>query len=155
MSSVEHPNPSVTGAAIAAITKNIHIRAGSCVASLHSPYRIAEEWSVIDNLSGGKAGVAFASGWQPNDFVIKPENWENRQSKMFDLADKLKSLWTGDKLNDTSPTGQKLELEIFPKLYHRLFRFGSLLLETLKLSVKPAKKRNPDASSGSGCKGTS
>ncbi len=32
-------------------------------APLHDPVRIAEEWSVVDNLSGGRAGVSFASGW--------------------------------------------------------------------------------------------
>ena len=63
-----YPNPSVTGAAVAAVTKNIGVRAGSCVAPLHHPARIAEEWAVIDNLTNGRAGMAIASGWQPDDF---------------------------------------------------------------------------------------
>jgi hypothetical protein len=40
-----YPNPSVTGAALAAVTERIGIRAGSCVSPLHHPIRIAEEWA--------------------------------------------------------------------------------------------------------------
>jgi acyl-CoA synthetase (AMP-forming)/AMP-acid ligase II len=58
-----YPNPSVISAAIAATTKNIGIRAGSCVLPLHHPVRVAEEWSVVDNLSGGRVGISFAAGW--------------------------------------------------------------------------------------------
>lgn len=64
----------MTGAAVAAVTQKIDVRAGSCVLPLHHPARIAEEWAVVDNLSGGRAGLAFASGWMPEDFVLRPEN---------------------------------------------------------------------------------
>ena len=69
-----YPNPAVTSAAIAAITHRVEIRAGSVVLPLHHPVRVAEEWSVVDNLSNGRVGISFASGWQPNDFVLAPEN---------------------------------------------------------------------------------
>src|SRR5436309_12774451 len=62
-----YPNPSVTSAALAMITKRLQIRSGSVVAPLHSPIRIAEEWSVVDNLSGGRVAISFASGWMPED----------------------------------------------------------------------------------------
>ena len=57
------PNPSVIGAALAMVTRNIQIRSGSIVAPLHHPVRIAEEWAVVDQLSGGRVGLSFASGW--------------------------------------------------------------------------------------------
>ena len=92
-----YPNPSVTGAAVAAVTKNIGVRAGSCVAPLHHPARIAEEWAVIDNLTNGRAALAIASGWQPDDFVLRPENTPpaNRQA-MLDVIDTLRRLWRGE-----------------------------------------------------------
>src|SRR5437667_11324855 len=46
-----YPNPSVTSAAVAAVTGRIKIRAGSVVLPLQNPIRVAEEWSVVDNLS--------------------------------------------------------------------------------------------------------
>ncbi|WP_050527543.1 MupA/Atu3671 family FMN-dependent luciferase-like monooxygenase [Pseudorhodobacter aquimaris] len=92
-----YPNPSVTGAAVAAVTKNIAVRAGSCVAPLHHPARIAEEWGVIDNLTNGRAGLAFASGWHPDDFVLRPENMPpNNRDAMFAAIDQVRRLWRGD-----------------------------------------------------------
>ena len=91
------PNPSVTGAAVAAVTKNIGVRAGSCVAPLHHPARIAEEWAVIDNLTNGRAGMAIASGWQPDDFVLRPENTPpNNKQAMADAIDQVRRLWRGE-----------------------------------------------------------
>lgn len=91
------PNPSVTGAAVAAVTKNLAVRAGSCVAPLHHPIRIAEEWAVIDNLTNGRTGLGLASGWHPVDFVIRPENRppHNRQA-MLDMIETLRKLWRGE-----------------------------------------------------------
>ena len=92
-----YPNPSVTGAAVAAVTQNIGVRAGSCVAPLHHPARIAEEWAVIDNLTNGRAGMAIASGWQPDDFVLRPENTPpNNKPAMFDAIRDLRRLWKGE-----------------------------------------------------------
>ncbi|MEO1537844.1 MAG: MupA/Atu3671 family FMN-dependent luciferase-like monooxygenase [Pseudomonadota bacterium] len=94
-----YPNPSVTGAAAAAITKNIAIRAGSCVAPLHHPARIAEEWAVIDNLTDGKTGLAIASGWQPDDFVLRPENTPpNNKAAMMQAIKDVRKLWRGEEV---------------------------------------------------------
>jgi len=92
-----YPNPAVTGAAVAAVTKNIGVRAGSCVIPLHHPARIAEEWAVIDNLTNGRAGIAIASGWHPDDFVLRPENTPpNNKKAMFKAADQVRRLWRGE-----------------------------------------------------------
>lgn len=92
-----YPNPSVTGAAVAAVTNNIGVRAGSCVAPLHHPARIAEEWAVIDNLTAGRAGLAIASGWQPDDFVLRPENTPPaNKPAMYKSIETLRRLWRGE-----------------------------------------------------------
>ncbi|MDO6730123.1 LLM class flavin-dependent oxidoreductase [Marinovum sp. 2_MG-2023] len=92
-----YPNPSVTGAAVAGATKNIAVRAGSCVAPLHHTARIAEEWAVIDNLTNGRAGLAIASGWQPDDFVLRPENTPpDNKPAMLRQIDELRRLWAGE-----------------------------------------------------------
>ncbi|MGD9865229.1 MAG: MupA/Atu3671 family FMN-dependent luciferase-like monooxygenase, partial [Pseudodonghicola sp.] len=92
-----YPNPSVTGAAVAAVTQNIAVRAGSCVAPLHHPARIAEEWAVIDNLTNGRAALGIASGWQPDDFVLRPENTPpHNKPAMFATIETLRKLWRGE-----------------------------------------------------------
>ena len=99
------PNPSVISAAIAVQTDQIEIRSGSCVLPLHSPIRAAEEWSVVDNLSNGRVGLGIAAGWQPNDFVIKPENHSNARDVMFESIETLKQLWRGEKVSFPAPNG--------------------------------------------------
>ena len=92
-----YPNPSVTGAAVAAVTQNIAVRAGSCVGPLHHPARIAEEWAVIDNLTNGRCGIAVASGWQPDDFVLRPQNTPPaNKPAMLQTIDQVRRLWRGE-----------------------------------------------------------
>ncbi|MFD9595319.1 MupA/Atu3671 family FMN-dependent luciferase-like monooxygenase [Kitasatospora sp. NPDC059973] len=93
-----YPNPAVTGAAVAACTERIAIRAGSVVAPLHHVLRIAEEWAVVDGLSGGRAGLSLASGWNPADFVLRPEGFEGRDRAAVEAVDTLRRLWRGEPL---------------------------------------------------------
>jgi natural product biosynthesis luciferase-like monooxygenase protein len=110
-----YPNPSVTSAAIAAVTDRIAIRAGSCVSPLHHPIRIAEEWAVVDNLSKGRVGMAFAAGWQPNDFVIRPENHKDAKGQMFRDVETVKRLWRGESVDFENPMGQNVPTSTQPR----------------------------------------
>ena len=110
-----YPNPSVTGAAVAAVTSRIQIRAGSVVLPLHHPLRVAEEWSVVDNLSGGRVGVSFASGWQPNDFVLRPENFADAKGVLLRDLEVVRKLWRGEAMTLTAPTGKPVDVRIHPR----------------------------------------
>lgn len=109
------PNPSVISAAIAARTENIHIRAGSCVVPLHHPLRIAEEWAVVDNLSNGRVGMAAASGWQPDDFVLAPANFEGRHEHLFDFVEQVQQLWRGEPVEFENPLGEMVPRLSLPR----------------------------------------
>ncbi len=111
-----YPNPSVTGAAVAAVTKNVSIRAGSCVLPLHHPVRVAEEWAVVDNISNGRVALAFASGWMPEDFLLRPENAPpaNKSAMLRDI-DTVRKLWRGDKITFPSSDGTCVEVVTQPR----------------------------------------
>lgn len=100
-----YPNPSVVSAALAATTKRVGIRAGSCVVPLHHPVRVAEEWAVVDNLSHGRVGLSLASGWMPDDFVIRPENHARANDVLFESLETVKRLWRGESLPFRGPNG--------------------------------------------------
>ncbi len=110
-----YPSPATMGAAIAVLTKNVSIRAGSCVLPLHHPIRIAEDWSLVDNLSNGRAGVAFASGWHPNDFVLMPQNYADRHKKLSDGIDQVRALWRGETLSFPGPLGEDVKVRTLPR----------------------------------------
>jgi natural product biosynthesis luciferase-like monooxygenase protein len=109
-----YPNPAVTGAAVAAVTERIAIRAGSVVAPLHHPVRIAEEWAMVDNLSGGRIGIAFASGWNMVDFLLRPENYPDRRHAMLDTIETVKRLWRGEKVELNDGTGALVQVQTYP-----------------------------------------
>lgn len=109
------PNAAVTSAAIAAITSRVQIRAGSCVAPLHHPVRIAEDWAFIDNISQGRIGVSFASGWQPNDFVLMPQAFDKRQEVMVERLDVVRRLWRGEAVEFPGPKGTPVAIRTLPR----------------------------------------
>ena len=109
------PNPSLTSAALAVLTKRIHIRAGSVVLPLHDPIRVAEEWSLVDNLSNGRVGIAFASGWHADDFAFFPERYHQRKEVMFDAIETVKKLWHGESVTVKGGAGNEIEVRIFPQ----------------------------------------
>jgi natural product biosynthesis luciferase-like monooxygenase protein len=109
-----YPNPSVTGAAVAAITSRIQIRAGSVVLPLHHPLRVAEEWSVVDNVSNGRVAVSFASGWHANDFVLAPDHFDRRREVMAREIEVVRRLWRGESVAFVAGDGREVEVRIWP-----------------------------------------
>lgn len=110
-----YPSPAVASAAIATITKNVQIRSGSVVLPLHSPIRVAEEWALVDNLSNGRVGISFASGWHPNDFAIMPQNYNNRNQVMYESIETVRRLWRGEKVKVPGPNNSEVELSTLPR----------------------------------------
>jgi natural product biosynthesis luciferase-like monooxygenase protein len=110
-----YPNPSVTGAAVAAVTREVAIRAGSVVLPLHDPLRVAEEWAVVDNLSGGRVGVAFASGWHAVDFALAPSAYGDRRDAFEGRVEEVRRLWRGEELPRTDGNGQPAQVGVYPR----------------------------------------
>lgn len=110
-----YPNPSVLSAALAMITKQIQLRAGSVVLPLHNPIRVAEEWAVVDNLSGGRIGIAIASGWHSTDFVLAPAAYATRKSLLFEGIRQLQAIWRGEEARLPGGAGHLVEITTFPR----------------------------------------
>ncbi|WP_328647916.1 LLM class flavin-dependent oxidoreductase [Amycolatopsis sp. NBC_00348] len=110
-----YPNPAVMAAAVAAITERVQVRAGSVVLPLHDPVRVAEEWSVVDNLSAGRVGVSLASGWHANDFALAPDRFEKRKQLMIDGLAEVRQLWSGGKVPRRNGAGAEIEVGVFPR----------------------------------------
>ncbi len=108
------PNPSVTSAALAAVTRNVSLRAGSCVLPLHHPARVAEEWAVVDRISGGRTGMAIAAGWHPHDFVFRPQNHGQPKSALIEQIGELRALWRGETVTYPGPEGD-VEVTTLPR----------------------------------------
>ncbi|WEH38919.1 MupA/Atu3671 family FMN-dependent luciferase-like monooxygenase [Streptomyces sp. AM 2-1-1] len=108
------PNPAVLAAALSRETRRIRLNAGSVVLPLHDPVRVAEEWSMADNLSGGRVGLGVASGWNANDFVFFPDRFGRHKQEMYEQVEQVRRLWRGEAVRRTTGDGVR-EIRLFPK----------------------------------------
>lgn len=102
------PNPAVLAAAIAVRTMRIGIRAGSVVGPLHNPLRLTEDWSMVQALSGGRAGVSFAAGWNEKDFAINPSAFQDRRATVDDLVRGMRDRLTKREVLARLPDGSEV-----------------------------------------------
>lgn len=109
------PSPSVLAASLATRTSQVRLHAGSVVLPLHNPIRVAEEWAVVDNLSGGRVGLGFASGWHSTDFVLAPENYGRQRDIMYEHLDTFRRLWSGSPVAMVSGDGSPAEVSLHPR----------------------------------------
>jgi natural product biosynthesis luciferase-like monooxygenase protein len=110
-----YPNPALLSAALAMVTRRTQLRAGSVALPLHNPIRVAEDWSVVDNLSNGRVGVAFASGWHPLDFVLAPQSYRERKDVLFEHIRTIQRLWAGETLSIEGVDGAPVEVRVLPR----------------------------------------
>ncbi|MEG8024548.1 LLM class flavin-dependent oxidoreductase [Sphingomonas aurantiaca] len=110
-----YPNPAVTSAAIAAVTEHVQIRAGSVVLPLHHPVRVAEDWAMVDNLSNGRVGISFAAGWQPDDFVLRPDSFADAKQVMLREIDVVRRLWRGETVAFDGALGKPVAVGTQPR----------------------------------------
>ncbi|MFE1748947.1 MupA/Atu3671 family FMN-dependent luciferase-like monooxygenase [Streptomyces anandii] len=108
-------NPAITSAALATVTSRLQLRAGSLISPLHHTVRVAEEWSMVDNLSGGRAAVSFGAGWNTNDFVLNPQHYDTRRDVMLQQLDTVRTLWQGDPVTLPNGAGRPTEIRLHPR----------------------------------------
>ena len=108
------PSPATVTAALAMVTNRIRLRAGSVVLPLNDPIRVAEDWAVVDRLSNGRVDLAFATGWNPNDFVLAPDNFAARRDIMLDGIRTVQSLWRGESVKRRNGKGEEATIRTFP-----------------------------------------
>ncbi|WP_326679395.1 MupA/Atu3671 family FMN-dependent luciferase-like monooxygenase [Streptomyces sp. NBC_01237] len=109
------PNPAVLASALARETGRIRINAGSVVLPLHDPVRVAEEWSVVDNLSGGRVGIGCATGWHAQDFALHPDRFTGRREIAFAHLDEVRRLWRGEAVRRLTGEGAETEVRVHPR----------------------------------------
>ncbi len=112
------PNPALVAAATVASTERIHVRAGSAVGPLSETLRLAEDWALLDRLSGGRVAVSLGSGWSVNDFVLAHEpaaQYRRRKEIVLGQIAELRHLWRGGSVQRTNAAGNRIEVSTFPR----------------------------------------
>ena len=71
---------------------------------------------MVDNLSNGRVGLSFASGWVMNDFLaFAPDSYDARYDRLYEGIEQVRSLWKGESVTLSNPAGADETVAIFPK----------------------------------------
>ena len=70
---------------------------------------------MVDNISNGRAAIAFASGWMPNDFLLRPENFWDVKGVMMKGIETVRRLWRGEAVKFAGPLGKDVEVVSQPR----------------------------------------
>ncbi len=91
------PSPVVACAALAVAAPNCRIGQGVALAPLAGhPMRLAEDLSVVDNLSGGRIEIGLGQGYRPAEFDQFGWNYKTRTRAFEESLDILEKAWTGE-----------------------------------------------------------
>lgn len=110
-----YPDPSLLCAHFAGQTNSIQLRAGSVVLPLHDVPRVAESWSLVDQMSGGRIGLSVANGWQPEQFVLSRRPFAERRQLAAQQVRQLRELWAGRPVTLTDADGQERVIRTYPR----------------------------------------
>jgi alkanesulfonate monooxygenase SsuD/methylene tetrahydromethanopterin reductase-like flavin-dependent oxidoreductase (luciferase family) len=94
------PSPVVAGAALAVAAPHCRIGQGVALAPLHGhPLRLAEDLSVLDNLSGGRVEIGLGQGYRPAEFEMFGWPYARRTRAFEESLDILKLAWSGERFD--------------------------------------------------------
>jgi probable F420-dependent oxidoreductase len=86
-------------AAFAAVTERIELGTGVVLAPFHDPVRIAEDFAVVDQLSGGRVIAGFGVGWREEEFRQFGIEVSTRVRRLRELVDVLRLAWNEDRFS--------------------------------------------------------
>ena len=94
------PSPVVACAALAVAAPNCRIGQAVALAPLHGhPLRLAEDLSVLDNLSGGRVEIGLGQGYRPAEFEMFGWPYARRTTAFEESLDILGLAWRGERFD--------------------------------------------------------
>ena len=101
------PNPSVLLASLARSTKHIRLGPAVAVLPMRNATLIAEDYAMLDVISGGRLNMGVGSGSQLVEYERMGVDFENRRKVFEETLSKLKAYWNNS-------NGSLTELNVHP-----------------------------------------
>lgn len=90
------PSTAVLAGAIAARTERIRIGTGVLVLPFHDPVAVAEQWAMVDQLSGGRLDFGVGRGYQPGEFAGYGIPMGEARERFTEALAIIEGLWAND-----------------------------------------------------------
>lgn len=85
--------------ALAAVTERIELGTGVVLAPFHDPIRLAEDFAVVDQISGGRVICGLGIGWRQEEFRAFGIEVASRARRLSEIVDILRLAWTEDRFD--------------------------------------------------------
>lgn len=125
-----YANPAIMAAHLIPQTRRIRFRTAGVSLPLHHPAEVVEWWAMNDILSGGRVDLGFGSGWAREDFVLAPENYEERRRICGERIGIVQKLWRGETVSFAGPGGQTFAISVHPRPLQPELRVWALVTQS-------------------------
>lgn len=113
------PSVPVLGAAAAERTRNVRIGSGVALIGLNDPVRVAEEFAMLDHLSGGRVNFGIGRAFQRAEFDAFEVPMEESRARFNEAHDLILRAWSDGKLTFTGKHRKLRGVEVMPKPVQR------------------------------------
>jgi len=93
------PNPTVLLSAIATRTTRIRLGPAISVLPFRNPLQVAEDYAMLDQLSGGRLVMGVGSGYLAHEFTAFKVAPEEKRERFDDSLEILKRAWSGARVS--------------------------------------------------------
>lgn len=105
----------VLGAAIAEHTSTIRIGSGIAVLPFHDPRRVAEDYAMLDVLSGGRLDFGCGRGYQPAEFAAFGVSMDEARGRFHESVDIIDGLWRNESFSYHGKYFSFDDLTLYPR----------------------------------------
>ena len=102
-------------AAFAAVTSRIELGTGVVLAPFHDPIRLAEDFAVVDQLSGGRTICGLGIGWREEEFRAFGIDVSSRTRRLREIVEILRLAWNEKRFDHHGRHYRYEQVSVTPK----------------------------------------
>jgi natural product biosynthesis luciferase-like monooxygenase protein len=114
------PSVPVLGSAIAQRTKRLRIGSGIALAPLQDPIRLAEEFAMLDCLSGGRLDFGIGRGFQKVEYDAFERDMADSRGLFEEAHEIILKAWTQERFSHEGKFRKIQNLRVIPKPVQKL-----------------------------------
>jgi natural product biosynthesis luciferase-like monooxygenase protein len=113
------PNPAIILAAWARETKRIRLGTAVSLLPLRHPLQVAEDYAMVDHLSGGRFDLGISRGFVPHEFEAFGVSRDDTVERLTESISIIQRFWRGEPFAHAGRFYQFARIEPWPRTYQR------------------------------------
>ncbi len=113
------PSLAVLAAAVARETRRVRIGTAVVIEPFAHPVRVAEEWAMVDILSGGRLEFGLGRGYQPAEFRGLGVSMDRTRERFDEGLEVIRRAWTQERLSFEGEFYRFRDVAVLPRPVQR------------------------------------